>query len=202
MARIWLVCALAVAGVVGLVLWLTAEDAVKPKPRRQPPYSPLSEQEVRAYLEVSPRMIQLLGKAAEAHVRRMAENRKEVPDPEGDLQMQAEIDALLERNHLTRETWRRLSQRIEYAVNVVRGEAELEKSRAEIEEGIRLKKDLLTTLKEPEARKSVEAEIRAVEARLAGEGPLLAEQDRELIRGYWRDLDATVPHTGAPPKRE
>ena len=197
--RVWLTCAFAAAATVSVVLVLSSRpDAEAKGPKGPRPPAPLSEQEVRSYIEVSPRIQGLLGDiAAKFEIGRI---QGEAAAEALGMQAAAQVDALLERRHLTRESWERLSKRVEYAVNAVRAAEELEKERAGIEERLHLKKELLKKLAREDERKAVEQEVREVEALLAGGGPLLLDQDRELIRQYWKSLDSAVPRVGPQPR--
>ncbi len=197
--RVWLTCALAAAAVVAVILLLTNRrdaDADGPKGIRAPP--PLSEQEVRTYIEVMPQLQHILGNIAAEF--QAARSRGPVDEEAFGMKAQAQVDALLGRRHLTRESWQRLSERVEYAVNAVRAAAEFDTARAGIEERIELKKALLGRLAREDERVGVRKEIAEAEALLAGGGPPLLERDRELIRQYWTALDAAAPQVGPQPK--
>lgn len=199
MPRVWLTCALAAAAVVAVVLVLTSRPAAEadgPKAPRAP--APLSEQEVRTYIIVMPQLTNLLRDIA---VKFQIARRAGPVDPDA-FGGEAEVDALLERHHLTRETWQQLSRRVEYGVNAVRAADQLEGERDGMEERKRLKEALLVKLAREDERKEVEKEIREIEALLEGGGPPLSEEDRELIRQYWKALDAAAPQVGPQPRDE
>ena len=198
--RVWLTCAVAAAAVVAVVLLLTnrppAEADGPPKGPRPP--SPLTEQEVRAYIEVAPQIQRMLGDVAARYeiLRRQGQVDAEALG----MEAAAQVDALLERRHLTRESWERVQKRVEYAVNAVRAAEELEAERPGMEERLYLKKELLKRLAREDERKRVEQEIHELEALLAGGGPLLLDQDRELIRQYWKAVNAAAPKVGPQPR--
>jgi len=201
MVRVWLVSALVVAAVVALVLYFTS-DVKTPHdgPHKLKPPSPLREADVRLYVDVMEEMMNLFRKYADMHTAEMIATQGNVDEEALGQKSQVEFDTLLEKYHLTRATWKALSDRVEYAVNVVRAEETAETRKAEIEEQIALKQELLSKVTDPEDRATIEVEIRAAQAQLeAGTLPLL-DRDKELIRQYWRDLDRLAPRRGAPPK--
>jgi hypothetical protein len=197
--RVWLTCALATGVVVAVILVLTnkpgakADGALPPKP---PP--PLSEQEVRTYVEIMPQITRMFQDLAMEFQRARVMNDGNVDDAAFQIKSQGQVDALLERRHLTRETWDALRKRVEYAVDAVRAVGQLEEARPGIEEKIALKKALLVKLGRPDERAIVEKEIKDLEGLLEGKGPPLLDQDRDLIRQYWRALDEAVPPRGPP----
>lgn len=202
MARVWIVCALVVAAVVAAVLLLTPGGGDPPAgPRRPQPPSPLQERELRLYVDVSEEMMKLFRKYADMHTAEMIATQGNVDEEALGRRSQVEFDTLLEKYHLTRETWRAVSDRVEYAVNVVRAEDNAASRAAEIEEQIALKRDLLAKVTHPDDRAAIEEEIRAAEAQLAAGTLPLLDRDKELIRQYWRDLDRLAPQRGAPPKQ-
>lgn len=200
MPRVWLTCVLATGVVVASVVLLAnkpAANADGPKAPKPPP--PLSEQEVRTYIDVMPQLTALFGDIAVEYQRERVQrggNLDEATEKALDAKAQGLADALLERRGLTRATWQRLSERVEYAVNALRAVPEIESVRPEIEEKIAIKRKLLSNLGDPGERGIVEKEIADLEALLAYEGPPLLDRDRDLIRRYWRDLDAAVPRRG------
>jgi len=203
-SRVWLTCAIVTAAVVAAVFIFTsltdrpAAEADGQRPPKAPP--PLSEQEVRTYLDVMPEIRSELGHIVNEYQRERIRNNGKVDDAGFQIKTQSLIDSILERSHLTRETWHPLSERVEYAVNVLRAEAELEKARPEMEQRLKLRKAALATAASDDDRPAAEKEIRDLEARLAGKGQPLSPQDRDLIRQYWSSLDAAVPPRG-PPQR-
>lgn len=202
MSRVWLTCALATGVVVAAILILTNRpDATADGPAPPKPPPPLSEQEVRTYVEIMPQITRLFGDLAMEFQRERMMNDGNVDEAAFQIKSQGLIDALLERRHLTRETWDTLRKRVEYAVDVVRAGPELEEARPKIEEQIALKRALLVKLARADERATVENEIKDLEALLEGSGPPLLEQDRDLIRQYWRALDEAVPRRGPPGPR-
>jgi hypothetical protein len=185
--------------VVAVALVLTNRppaEANGPKGPRAP--AALTEQEVRAYIEIAPDIQRKLGDVAAQY--EIARRQGQVDAEALGMQAAAHVDALLERRHLTRESWERLSKRVEYAVNAVRAAEELERERPGMEERLHLKKELLKRLAREDERKRVEQEIRELEALLEGGGPLLLDQDRELIRQYWKAVNAAAPQVGPQPR--
>jgi hypothetical protein len=199
--RVWLTCALATAAVVVAVLLVTDRpDAEADGPPARRPASPLSEQEVRTYLEVMPRYTEVTGRVALEYQRQRQLNPGKPDTGALAARVGGEIDALLEKRHLTRETWRTLEQRVEYVVNAVRGRQQFDEERAGMEERLAMKKALLGKLA-PNDRAGVEEEIRNLETLLKEGGPPVLEQDVALVRQFWAALDAVVPTRGPPRKK-
>jgi len=198
-ARVWLTCALATGIVIAAVLTFTKRqdaEADGPAPPKPPPA--LSEQEVRTYVEIMPQITGLFGDLAMEYQRERVRNDGNVDQAAFEIKSQALVDALLERRHLTRETWDTLRKRVEYVVDVVRAGPELEEARPKIEEQIALKRALAQKLARADERAAVEKEIKDLEALLEGKGPPLLDQDRDLVRQYWRALHEAVPQRGPP----
>lgn len=202
MLRVWLTCALATAAVVAAVLLLTDKPDAKADGIRPPEPPPrLSEQEVRTYIELMPEIKRRLGEVAIEFQRARERNDLKVDEAEFGIRSQAIIDSLIEQRHLTRETWEKLQKRVAYAVDVVRATGQdLEVERAGIEERLGMKRALLPKLAREDEREALEKEIRYLEDLLAGKGPPLLDEDRDLVRQYWRALDLAVPRRGPPPK--
>ena len=199
MPRVWLTCAVVTAAVVAVVLVLTnrpAAEADGPRAPKAPP--PLSEQEVRAYIDINPQITHILGDVA----RRFQATRRpgDATDDALGMQAQAQVAALLERRHLSPEAWERLQRRVEYAINAVRAQDQLENERGAMEERKRMKEALLGNLAREDEKEMVRKEIAELEALLEGRGPALSDRDRELIRQYWKALDAAAPGVGPPQK--
>ena len=71
-----------------------------------------------------------------------------------------------------------------------------------MEERKRMKEALLLNLAREDEREMVKKEIAELQALLDGGGPALSDRDRELIRQYWKALDAAAPGVGPPQKEE
>jgi hypothetical protein len=200
MSRIWLTCALATAALVVAAIYLLPKKEPDRAPTRTPPPPPLKEQEVRLYIEVYPSYTDAMARAAlEFQRQRIA---GDVNAQAQQAETQAAIDALLERFHLAPMQWRAIQDRVEYAFNTVRAADEHEKMLPTIRNEILVKRQLLEKLGDENDRKVTLDDIAALEARLGAEMPPLRDEDRELIRRYWRDLEPIVPRRGAPPPRQ
>ncbi len=201
MPRVWLTCALATAAVVAVVLVLTnrpAAEADGPLAPKAPP--PLSEQEIRTYIDIMPQIRHMLGDIAmKFEIERRAGNGNVDAEAFG-AQAQAHVAALLERRHLTPEAWERLQARVEYAINAVRAAQQLEQERSAMDVRKHMKEELLKSLAREDERALVRKEIAEIQALLDGGGPPLRDRDRELIRQYWGALDAAAPEVGPPRK--
>jgi hypothetical protein len=199
--RIWLTCAVATGVIVVAVLTLGKHrDDKPPVPAAPEAPPPLTEQEVRTYVELQPVITKEFGDLAMQFQLARIQNDGNVDEAAFQIKSQALIDSLLEKRHLTRETWEKLRKRVEYAVDVVRSGPELEEARPDLEEKIRMKQALLDKLAKEDERAAVQKEIDNLKALLEGGGPPLSDEDRDLVRQYWRALNEAVPPRGPPKK--
>jgi len=197
-SRVWITCALVTAAVVAIIVVVTSRRDAEangddPKLPRAP--APLSEQEIRTYLDVMPGIKDGLGRiAVQLQTERV---RGTVDEKAFQIKSQALVDSILERNHLTRDSWFQLSERVEYVVNARRASEELEKARPELEEKLRLKRAALESLAH-DRRADVEKEIADLERLLDSTGPPLSQRDKELVNQFWATLSELVPRRGSP----
>ncbi len=195
--RAWVFSGLFVAVVVAAVLILTKKPEPEPdRPKRPPAPSPLTEQEVRTYIAVGPQIYAVLAGA----VPEMAPGSEGVGREELGRQIRAAVGVILENNHLTQESWHKLSRRVEHAVDVVRWRAEAEARNADLDTRIQQKEALLRLAK-GNARQPIEADIQALKDQRTDEGPPLRKRDVELVKSFWSDLDRIAPARGSPPKK-
>jgi len=197
-SRVWITCALVTAAVVAIIVVVTSRrdaeaNGADPKLPRAP--APLSEQEIRTYIDVMPGIKDGLGRIAVQ--LQAARVRGTVDERAFQIKSQALVDSILERSHLTRDSWYQLSERVEYAVNARRASEELEKARPELEEKLRLKRAALESLAH-DRRADVEKEIADLERLLASNGPPLSQRDKELVNQFWATLSELVPRRGSP----
>lgn len=193
-----MISGLCVAVVVAAVLVFTKSPEPDPRrPQRPPPPSPLTEQEVRTYIAVWPRINEILAAA----LGPMAPGSEGVDREELGRQIRAAIAVILENHHLTQEGWHKLSRRVEYAVDVVRWRAEAAGRNAELDTKIQQKEELLRLAKD-EQREALEADIQSLQAQRRDPGPALRQPDVDLVKSFWSDLDRIVPTRGSPRKDE
>jgi hypothetical protein len=198
--RVWVASGLLVAGVVaGILAFGGSSPGGGPKPRARPSApSPLAEQEVRTYLAVWPQINQVLA----ATLGPMSQQHKGSVDPqELGRQVRAAIDALLLEHHLSQDTWAKLRQRVEHAVDVVRWREETEGRHADLDAQIQQKQALLEHAK-GKAKEMLEADIATLKERRVAEGPPLLQRDVDLVKSFWKDLDRITPARGSPPKKK
>lgn len=198
--RVWAVSGLIVALLVAGILVFTGGREPDPdrSPKRPPPPSPLTEQEVRTYIAVWPRIRQVM----EAALPHMAPgDQAGVDRAELGRQVRAAVDVILENNHLTQEGWTRLARRVEHAVDVVRWRAEAKGRNADLDTRIQRKEELLAMAK-GNARQPIEADIQALKEQRVDKGPRLLQRDVDLVKGFWHDLDRIVPARGSPPRKK
>jgi hypothetical protein len=198
-ARVWLTCFVVTALVVGgvIVFQNRAPKADGAQLREAP--TPLTEDEIRTYIAVMPeiqRILQDVGAEVQAERRRTGGQFDEAAFG---VKSRSAVDALLEKYHLTEETWDKLSKRVEYVVEAIRFVEEREEARPRIEEQITMKKALLANLGKKEDRDQLEKEIEGLEKSLTYEGPPVRQADIDLARQYWRTLDPACPRR-TPPK--
>lgn len=204
MLRVWLFSALGVGVVVMAILLFGGSRKGQPVQEdvsARPP-SPLQRREIELYLEVWPKVQQKLGEVAQATMLRW---QKDGRFPAGtDAQAQAQyrdiIAALLERHHLSLQSFEALRSRVWYAVEVVRRESEAKRRNDDLDLRINDKEQLLELAGKGELRKRIQADIQALREQRLSKGPPLLEVDRKLVRSYWKDLAPLVPEFAGKPK--
>ena len=194
--RVWIICALVAGAIVAAILLLTRDTDGESRrgPREPQPPSALSEKEVQTYVEVAPRFYYLLGQQAKGFQRARIEGGGK---PASMPAVRAHLDTLFQKYHLSEETWRTLSRRVEYATNVVREEAVADERRKRIGSDIAQKRRLLEIATD-EGEPAIEADIAALEKKLAWKGSPLLDADRKLVGRYFDKLDRVVPKSGGP----
>lgn len=198
--RVWVTCGLATAAVVGAVLLFTNRpDAQANGIKGPPPPAPLAEEEVRAYLLIKPGVNRILSQIA----AEFQATRKPGQDDDEALgaKARAQVDAMLQTQHMTREDWSRLSGRVERVVNLIRAEVEFPEARPGIVQRLDMKKNLCKNLGASDPRRaSFEREIREMEDLLANGPPKPDDRDRDLVLRYWEGLREITPTIGPAPK--
>ncbi|MHC4135867.1 MAG: hypothetical protein ACYTDU_11840 [Planctomycetota bacterium] len=194
--RVWMVSGLVVALVVAgiLVFGGGSSPDTEASPKRPPAPSPLTEQEVRTYIAVWPRINEVLASAIPV-MAQGGVNEKELGQ-----RVQAAVDAILVNHHLTQETWAKLQRRVEHAVDVVRWRAEAAGRNTDLDAQIQQKQALLELAK-GKSRELLEADIKALEEKRVDKGPALLRRDVELVKSFWHDLNRITPARGSPPKK-
>ena len=160
--------------------------------------SPLTEDEVRAYIAVWPQINQVLA----ATLRPMDPGRPGgVSQEELGQQVRAAVDAILLDHHLSQEGWAKLRRRVEHAVDIVRWRSESKERNAELDTRIQQKQALLE-LADGTAKEMLERDIAELEEQRVAKGPPLLRRDVDLVKSFWRDLDKITPARGSPPKKK
>jgi hypothetical protein len=189
--RVWLVAGIVVVVIAAVVILLTREAGGEKKgePVRQVP-TRLTEHEVRTYIDVMPRFLQMLQEAAIEFQRQPRNGTTDngVPDP------RAKITALLRRHRLDLKSWDVLRRRVEYVVAVVRFENSAEEREAALDEAI-AQKEQLVSVASGTAKKTLEEDLKNLEAQRNARGAPIHDGDRELALRFWADLDKLASGT-------
>jgi chromosome segregation ATPase len=166
---------------------------------RQPAPAPLTESEVRKYLEVMPQLNEMLGRIAREYEER---RRAGQADEAFGTYSQQRITELLAQCHVTREQFDRLRRRVEGVVDAIREEKQLEARREELDRKIAEKKRHLEMVKDEKTRELLENDIAEFKRQQEMPAPPIRPADRELVKSFWRDLEKAVPRTAPPLPRE
>jgi len=204
MLRVWLFSALGVAVVVMAVLLFggSRKEGPATEDASAKPPAPLQSREIELYLEVWPKVDQKLGEVAQAtKLRWQKEGRFPAgTDPQAQARYRDIIEALLERHHLSLQSFQTLRSRIWYAVEVVRWENEAKRRNDDLELRIKDKQQLLELAGKAELRKRILADIEALRKQRLAKGPPLLDADRRLVKSYWKALAPLVPEFAGKPK--
>jgi hypothetical protein len=191
--RVWLVAGIVVVVVAATAILLNrdAGGEKKAEPVRQAP-TRLTEHEVRTYIDVMPRFHEVLQEAANQFQNRPKNGTTDngVPDP------RAKITALLRRHHLDLKSWDVLRRRVEYVVTVVRFENSAEEREAALDEAIAQKEQLVSAAS-GSMKKTLEEDLKNLEAQRNARGAPIQEEDRELALRFWPDLDRLTSGTAS-----
>ena len=191
MTRVWVVSALVVAAIAGGVLLLASDPAPANDDalRKPKPPTPLSEKEVRKYMEVRTREKVIFNAAA---------GRFGGPNP---VNVPAEMKKLLRGNQLTAADWNHLRNRVEFVVGILRYERNTEKRRARIEREIRKKEVVLEDARSKgfeELEQKVTEDIELLQTSLDAVARPIADSDRALVNKFRKTLFELVPPSGPP----
>lgn len=202
--RPWIVSAVAVAILVaGALLYFDRDgDGSGGGSRRvvEPPRpAPLTEREVRKYLEVMPQLNSMLGRIADEYQKQHAAG--EVNEAFGTYSQQRITD-LLAQCHVTRASFDRLRRRVEGVVDAVIQEKQLAARRKELDGKIAEKKQQLAMVKDEKTRELLRNDIAEFQRQREMPAPAIDPADRELVKSFWRDLEKAVPPTAPPLPRE
>jgi hypothetical protein len=199
MLRAWLLSALGVGIVVAVILFSREDPGgeVADIPRRNSP-APLAYEEVETYITVMPQVKAKLGEVAEEVMRRWSAAGRYPDDPELDLRAQTIVDQVLASHHLTRASFTKVRNRVEYAVDVVRWEQEADRRNAKLDAQIIEKEQLLEMAGGDAMRKQLEQDLDRIRAQRTDEGPPLHERSRTMVKQNWAALARIAPARGAP----
>ena len=184
MPRAWVVSFLVVAALTGLYLWSTAEDGATAPwtgngsgARSQEQL--LDVQSVELYCTVEPELDRV----------RVEAIRAGKPETIGDA-----VYAVLQTHGVDQARWNRIRRNVEDIVDAIRLEAKLPERRADLDRQIEMKQETLRGAK-GDLKKRLEQEIAVLQAERDAVYTI-HDADRELVRRYWKALDALVPRRG------
>ncbi len=194
--RVWLFSALVVGAVVAGILIFDSDGPAGENGGKTAPAPPsrLSEKEVQTYLKVFPEVQAKLGEIAQDVMVRWSEEDAYPEDEEANRRAQSIVDVVLSKHHLNRKTFNLLRRRVEYAVDVVRWGEEADARNATLDGKIADREGLLEMAEEgTEMRKQLEADLDQLRGQRASAGPPLHDEDRQLLRRYWNELNQVAP---------
>jgi hypothetical protein len=202
--RPWIVSAVVVAIVAGAVIYFLDRDdettrGGKRPVAQQPRRAPLTEAEVRKYLEVMPQLNDMLGRIAREYEQlRLAGKTNEALG----TYSQQRINELLAQCHVSRESFDRLRRRVEGVVDALVKEKQLAARREELDRKIAEKEQHLAMVKDEKTRELLQNDIAEYKRQREMPAPTIAPADRELVKSFWRDLEKAVPPTAPPLPRK
>ena len=218
--RPWIVSFVVVALCVGAVLWLWRDDPARDSarlaaggadtPASTAPQGPLlTEPDVRAYLDVYPRIQDALGRMG--RTMQEATARGKVLDTERlGAEMRADVANWLKPHHLTLQDWDDVRRRVEFVVDCERWERDRPDRERELRDTIDRKRAALAGASTDAERNVLQAEIERFEAQFGVQAPAVAEEDLRLVRSFWAELDRVAvrsptqrsPGSSSTPDRE
>jgi hypothetical protein len=151
---------------------------------------PLTDREVRAYLDIWPKLDLKMKEAAEAHVR----DRTPVD-------VEAFLAALCAHHGFSPVDFQAFRGKIDIAVEAIRFENDRPARDEQTRSRIREKEEMAAQASGP-LRKQLEQDVAALRKQLEAPGPAAAPADVALVRQYWAELDRLVPKAVAPRSEE
>jgi hypothetical protein len=169
--KVWIVAGLIVVAVATAVILLNRDPETEQKRTTRKPPARLQESEVRAYLSIMPRYWEILNEA----VQKMENARPR-------------IETLLRTHHHDLKSWRRLQERVEFVVNVVRWEGRKDERDADIDKKIKDLEGLRETARGAD-RERIDEQIAKYRSFKEAVSTPLHPEDRELVKRFWTELD-------------
>ena len=197
--RPWMLSLIATVLVVGGALALYPRDRERPPGGRRPTVPgalPLTEADVRTFIEVQPRMLNIF-RGASAHVVAMLKNGSTMEEAQAELQPLIELEQLkiLVEYHRDLKWYEFASARISMAVKVLRFEDPNDKTRKKLEKAIRQEERLYKHAVDEKLKRAHADKIDALKRELRDWPHQAPERDKQLVRSFWEDLNDLVPRT-------
>lgn len=200
--RPWIVSFVVVALCVGTVLWVWRDDAADRRAREpvpgagsDTPAGParpiLTENDVRAYLDVYARVQDSLGRS----VQEAARSGQAMDGERFGAEMSANVASWLKPYHLSLADWDGLRERVGFVVDCERWERDRPERERQLRETIETKKAALEAATTDTERETLRREIERFEGQFGAKAGPVADADLELVRSFWAELDRVAPRT-------
>lgn len=197
--RPWMLSLIATVLVVGGALALYPRDRERPPKGTTPTLPgalPLTEADVRTFIEVQPLMLGIF-QGASARVVEMVQSGSTMEEAQADLQplIHEEQLRILVKYHRDLKWYGLANERISSAVNVVRFENPEDPRRKAVEKEIRQQERLYKHAVGEERKRRHADSLDRLKRQLNDVKYRAPQSAQQLVKGFWRDLDPLVPPT-------
>ena len=198
--RPWMLSLIATVLVVGGAFALYPRDRERPPGGTRPTVPgalPLTEADVRTFIEVQPRMLGIFQGASARVAEMVEEDGSTVEQAAADLQPLIEEEQLriLVKYHRDLK-WYGLAQlRISSAVNVVRFEDPQDPQRNALAKEIRQEESLYKHAVGEERKRTHADNLDRLKRTLNDWKYRAPQSDQQLVKGFWQELNGLVPRT-------
>lgn len=166
-----------------LLLAACSDEPAKDHPAPKGPEQVLDVESVRAYLEIAPRVHDILARSA---------TDGSITTPEGGAANRAKIEGLLRRHGYGWDSWTRVRKRVEHMVSMMRAEKRRPEDIEELDRQIAVKEAALEGAGDA-MRKRLEQDLEKLRAMKSARIEI-HEADRAILQRFWTDLDRVAPH--------
>lgn len=180
MLKVWIASAAAAALVVAGILFFVPESEREGDGRYVPREPPLTDVQVRAYLDIWPKLQARMEEAATAKSQGL------------DADIAAHVASLAAQHGLSPTDWQSVQTRVFRAVDALR----FRKGRPLYEEKVKREIDEQESLAREtsgDLRKQIEAKLKLLREQLAWTGPAAPEEDLRVVDALWADVDRITP---------
>ena len=197
--RPWMLSLIATVLVVGGAFALYPRDRERPNGTRPsvPGALPLTEADVRTFIEVQPRMLGIFQGASARVAEMVEEDGSTVEQAAAALQplIDAEQLRILVEYHRDLKWYGLATVRISSAVNVVRFEDPEDPRRKALEKEIRQEERLYKHAVGEKRKREHADNLARLKRQLNDVKHKAPQSDKQLVKGFWQELNGLVPRT-------